>query len=61
MKVGHSLCLAALSLAILTACNKAPDDSNEKDTIKQSGATESIQIAAPVLSLIHISEPTRPY
>lgn len=52
MKVGHSLCLAALSLAILTACNKAPDDSNEKDTIKQSAATESIQIAAPVAKKI---------
>ncbi len=46
MKVGHSLCLAALSLAVLSACNKVPDNK------EQAVITEQVQIAAPVAKKI---------
>ena len=46
MKVGHSLCFAALSLAVLSACNKVPDNKEQAVTTKQA------QIAAPVAKKI---------
>ncbi|MCO7251648.1 S9 family peptidase [Pseudoalteromonas sp. Ps84H-4] len=46
MKVGHSLCLAALSLAVLSACNKVPDNK------EQAIITEQVQISAPVAKKI---------
>lgn len=46
MKVGHSLCLAALSLAVLSACNKVPDNK------EQAVITEQVQVVAPLAKKI---------
>lgn len=49
MNVGYSLCFAALSFAVLTACNKVPDTAHN---IEQSRTTENAGIAAPIAKKI---------
>ena len=59
MKSRASLFLAVLLLALsLTACGKEPAKNDRNDA---GSGQNSAYDAASDLSLIHISEPTRPY